>query len=232
MVIASLMGSAGSLPSCSLPPCPCRRRRFWAASASSLSPLRFMRETRLLTLTGAGGSGKTRLALRLAETCRRDYSGGAAFVGFADINDAELIIPTISQALGLGEVPGKPDLDRLQERLAQRELLLVLDNLEQLTPGTGVLGDLLSRCPRLSMLVTSREPLHLAGEQQYEVPLLEPRGRDRAVRRLAPRRRTRRQLRPRHRRRRSASGLIASRSRSSSPPREPSCSHRLRCSIG
>ena len=133
-----------------------------------------MRKTRLLTLTGAGGSGKTRLALRLAETCRRDYSGGVAFVGFADINDAELIIPTISQALGLGEVPGKPDLDRLQERLAERELLLVLDNLEQLAPGTRALGDLLSRCPPLSMLVTSREPLHLAGEQQYEVPLLEP----------------------------------------------------------
>ena len=130
--------------------------------------------TRLLTLTGAGGSGKTRLALRLAETCRQDYREGVGFVGFADIADAELILPTISQALGLVELPGTTPLHRIREWIGRRDMLLVLDNLEQLTPGTSVLGELSSACPGLRMLVTSREPLHLAGEQQYEVPLLEP----------------------------------------------------------
>jgi len=132
-----------------------------------------LRGRRLLTLTGAGGSGKTRLALRLAAVSGGDYGEGAVFVGFADIADPELIVPAISQALGLGEVPDRSPIERLAEWLGRRELLLVLDNLEQLTSGAGVLGELLSRCPGLSLLVTSREPLHLGGEQQYEVPPLE-----------------------------------------------------------
>ena len=157
---------AGCLP---VPATPFLGREQELAFAAAL-----LRQTRLLTLTGTGGSGKTRLALRLAETCRPDYNDGVAFVAFGDITDPELILPTITQALGLGEVPGKTPIEHLREQLGQRQLLVVLDNLEQLTPSTGVLGDLLTGCPGLRMLVTSREPLHLAGEQQYEVPVLEP----------------------------------------------------------
>ena len=131
-------------------------------------------DRRLLTLTGAGGSGKTRLALRVAETCAAAYRDGTWFVAFADITDPELIAPAIGQTLGLTEQPGLTPAQRLEGYLRGRELLLVLDNLEQLTPGVGVLGELLARCPAVRMLVTSREALHLAGEQQYEVPVLEP----------------------------------------------------------
>ena len=129
---------------------------------------------RLLTLTGAGGSGKTRLALRVAETCVGEYRDGAWFVGFADITDRELIVPTICQTLGLAEQPVVTPVRRLGQWLGQRQVLLVLDNLEQLADGSAVLAEVLRACPGVTLLATSREPLHLAGEQQYEVPVLEP----------------------------------------------------------
>ena len=99
---------------------------------AELTALADRTDTRLLTLTGTGGSGKTRLALRLAETRARDYRDGAWFVGFADIADPELIAPTICQALELTEQPGATPAERLEEWLGERELLLLLDNLEQL----------------------------------------------------------------------------------------------------
>jgi predicted ATPase/DNA-binding SARP family transcriptional activator len=129
---------------------------------------------RLLTLIGAGGSGKTRLALMVAETLAVQYRDGAWFVGFADISDPELIIPTVCQALELAEQPDLTPERQLQAWLREREMLLVLDNLEQLTAGSAVLSELLAGCPGLTVLVTSREPLHLGGEQQYEVPVLDP----------------------------------------------------------
>jgi predicted ATPase/DNA-binding SARP family transcriptional activator len=131
-------------------------------------------DTRLLTLTGAGGSGKTRLALRVAETCAAEYRDGTWFVAFADITDPELIASVISQTLELAVEAGVAQVRRLEQWLGERQVLLVLDNLEQLADGSGVLAKLLSSCPGLTLLVTSREPLHLAGEQQYEVPVLEP----------------------------------------------------------
>jgi predicted ATPase len=131
-------------------------------------------DTRLVTLTGSGGSGKTRLALRLAHAFAQDYGDGAWFVAFAEITDPQLIAPTISQTLGLDEQPDITPTQRLTEWLRSRSLLLVLDNLEQLAAHTAILGELLARCPHLRLLVTSREPLHLAGEQQYEVPVLQP----------------------------------------------------------
>ena len=128
--------------------------------------------TPLLTLTGAGGSGKTRLALRVADACSHQYPDGAWFVDFADVTNPELIASVICQAFGLAEQPGRSPIDQLREWLIGRELLLVLDNLEQLAEGTGVLGELLAACSGVTLLVTSREPLHLAREQQYEVPVL------------------------------------------------------------
>ena len=129
-------------------------------------------DTRMLTLTGAGGSGKTRLALRAAEASRSDYPDGVWFVAFADITDPELIAATICQALEIGEQIELTPARRLERWLAHRRLLLVLDNLEQLAEGACVLGELLAACPGLTLLVTSREPLRLAGERQYDVPVL------------------------------------------------------------
>ncbi len=131
-------------------------------------------ETRLLTLTGAGGSGKTRLALRLAQAVAPDYPDGAWFIAFADITDPELITPTVCQTLGLAEQSEFTPAERLQKWLRERSLLLLLDNLEQLVHGTTVLSELLAASPSLRLLATSRVPLHLAGEQQYDVPVLEP----------------------------------------------------------
>jgi predicted ATPase/DNA-binding SARP family transcriptional activator len=129
---------------------------------------------RLLTLTGAGGSGKTRLALQAAHTCTGAFQAGAWFVGFTDLTDPSLIASAICQTLGLAEQPSVTPRQQLAGYLRDHEQLLVLDNLEHLTAGAGILGELLADCPRVKMLVTSREPLHLAGELQYEVPVLEP----------------------------------------------------------
>jgi predicted ATPase/DNA-binding SARP family transcriptional activator len=140
----------------------------------ALTALLSKADTRLLTLTGAGGSGKTRLALRVARASAQDYRDGVWFIAFAEITNPQLIAPTICQSLGLAEQPGITPTQRLSEWLRSRSLLLLLDNLEQLAPHTAILGELLATCPHLRLLVTSREPLHLAGEQQYEVPVLQP----------------------------------------------------------
>ena len=144
-----------------------------ARELGEISALLKRSDTRLLTLTGAGGSGKTRLALRAAEARGQDYERDPCFVGFADITDPDLIAPTICEAVGVAEQPGLTPVQRLEQRLAGHRLLLVLDNLEQLAAGTALLGQLLAACPGLTLLVTSREPLHLAGERQYEVPVLD-----------------------------------------------------------
>ena len=113
-------------------------------------------DTRMLTLTGAGGSGKTRLALRVAESQRHDHQDDPRFVGFADITDPDLIAPTICEAVGLAEQAGVTPVQRIERWLAGRRLLLVLDNLEQLAAGTQLIGQLLAACPGLTLLVTSR----------------------------------------------------------------------------
>ena len=125
-----------------------------------------------MTLTGAGGSGKTRLALRVADECAAQYGDGAWFVGLADVTDPGLIPAMICQALAIDEHPSLTGAERLLQSLRDRELLLVLDNLEQLATGTAVLGELLAACPTVTLLVSSREPLHLAAERQYDVPVL------------------------------------------------------------
>ena len=121
---------------------------------------------RLVTLTGPGGTGKTRLALAVAEQLSRETRDGAAFVDLSSVNDAALIVPTIGQALGL-------DAHQVEPRLADSSLLLVLDNLEQLAAEAApLLAGLLARAPRLRMLATSRVPLRVNGEHEYAVPSL------------------------------------------------------------
>jgi predicted ATPase/class 3 adenylate cyclase len=129
--------------------------------------------TRLLTLTGPGGTGKTRLAQRLAAELGGDFADGVAFVPLAAISDPELVAPSIRQTLGLTEQPGQPASRTLIERLHDRELLLVLDNFEQVLTAAPMVAELLAATGRLKIIVTSRAALHLDGEQEFPVPPLE-----------------------------------------------------------
>lgn len=127
---------------------------------------------RLVTLTGPGGIGKTRLALAAAAEAATAL-GGAAFVPLGSITDAELVPSTIATALGAVERPGEATLEALVTQLRTRRLLLVLDNFEQLLPAGPMLSDLLAAAPGLTLLVTSRAVLRLAGEHELEVPPLD-----------------------------------------------------------
>jgi predicted ATPase/DNA-binding SARP family transcriptional activator len=127
---------------------------------------------RLLTLTGPGGSGKTRLALALAERLAGHYRNGARFVSLAPVAASELLLPTVAATLEVAEEPGRALPESLASALADQELLLVLDNLEHLLEAASALADLLVACPLLTMLATSRAPLRLAAEQEYPVPPL------------------------------------------------------------
>ena len=125
-----------------------------------------------MTLTGPGGSGKTRLSLRVAEQLRPEYASGAFFVELAPISDAGLIPTTIAQAIGLREDPQRPVVELLEAHLRDLHLLLVADNFEQVVDGAPVVGRLLGTAPHLTVLASSREVLHLRGEQEYPVPPL------------------------------------------------------------
>ena len=128
--------------------------------------------TRLLTLTGPGGTGKTRLGLRAAGELLGDFADGVFFVPLAPISDPALVPSTIAGALRVEEEASRPVSETLRDWLRGRELLLVLDNFEQLVPAASLVGELLSAAPRLKALVTSRAVLHLAGEQEFPVPPL------------------------------------------------------------
>ncbi len=128
--------------------------------------------TRLLTLTGPGGTGKTRLALRLARQAADGYRDGAAFVGLASITDPGLVMATVRQQLGVAEQPDKSALESLAERLNGREVLFVLDNFEQVASAAQEVAGLLEAAADLTIVVTSRTALHLTGEQEFAVPPL------------------------------------------------------------
>jgi predicted ATPase/DNA-binding SARP family transcriptional activator len=129
-------------------------------------------ELRLLTLTGPGGIGKTRLALAAAEGLAEVYADAVCFVGLASLDDPELVLPTIAHALGIGEHQGESIGTTLARALADRELLLVLDNVEHLLAAGPAIAGLMAACPMLRLLATSREPMHLQGEHEYPVPPL------------------------------------------------------------
>jgi predicted ATPase/DNA-binding SARP family transcriptional activator len=129
---------------------------------------------RLVTLTGPGGIGKTRLAIEVARAVASAGAGGAVFVDLSHLSDAGLVAPTIANALRLS-VGGRPVEEALAEALAQGPPLLVLDNFEQLTEAAPLLGSLLAASPETQLLVTSRAVLHLAGEHDFPVgPLALP----------------------------------------------------------
>src|SRR5215471_6791537 len=129
-------------------------------------------EVRLLTLTGPGGVGKTRLALQVATTLGVDFADGVSAVPLAPISDPDLVLPTIAQALGLTEGAAGSFLALLQALLLDKQLLLVLDNFEQVLPAAPQLMELLAACPGVKLLVTSRAVLHVQGEHEFAVPPL------------------------------------------------------------
>jgi predicted ATPase/class 3 adenylate cyclase len=126
---------------------------------------------RLLTLTGPGGTGKTRLALQLAADATERFHDGVYFVPLGTIGEPALVVPTIAQALGMPD-PGGGALDRLAEQLEGKQLLLVLDNFEQVIDAAPQIGELLTRLPDMRVLATSRSPMRVYGEQEYPVPPL------------------------------------------------------------
>ena len=132
-------------------------------------------DVRLLTITGPGGVGKTRLAIQVAVDLLNDFPDGLSFVSLAPISDPQLVVPTIAQTLGLREACGRPFYDLLREYLLDKQLLLLLDNFEQVAKAAPSLAELLSTCSDVKILVTSRAALHLRAEYEFPVaPLLRP----------------------------------------------------------
>ena len=125
-------------------------------------------EARLLTLTGAGGVGKTRLALAVATEVQRNFPDGVYFISLEHLQDADLVLPTIVQALGL-HAGNRPPRETLQAELCERRRLLVLDNFEAVVAAAPSLVELLTACPLLKLLVASREALRVRGEREFVV---------------------------------------------------------------
>src|SRR5260370_14969179 len=126
---------------------------------------RLLRKSRLITLTGPGGAGKTRLALRLAADILDRHSDGVWLVDLAPLNDARLLEQTVASTCGVPEEQRRPMLEVLVEHLGAYRTLLILDGCEHLVdPCAALVSSLLRSCPRLTLLVTSREPLGVPGE--------------------------------------------------------------------
>src|SRR5215218_5792640 len=152
---------------------PLERTSFIGRERETLEVKRLLAMTKLLTLTGAGGCGKTRLALKVASDLVEAYPDGAWLVDLAPLAEAELVPQAVAQALGVREQPGQALLETLEDSLRSSKLLLVMDNCEHLVEAVATLVDaLLDSCSGLRVLATSRETLNAAGEASGVVPSL------------------------------------------------------------
>ncbi len=135
--------------------------------------LELLGRSRLLTLTGPGGAGKTRLALHIAARLLSEFADGVFLIDLSPISDPELVPSAIAHTLGVAEDPARPVVDALREHLRPRAALLVMDNFEQVVDAAPVVEDLLVAAVNVKILVTSRVVLGLRGEQEYPVPPLD-----------------------------------------------------------
>jgi predicted ATPase/DNA-binding CsgD family transcriptional regulator len=151
--------------------------------AASARALLLNGDARLLTITGPGGVGKTRLALHLASALKDLFPDGVVYVTLAAVRDPELVMSAVAGALGLRLDGDRPPLAAIASALRDHEVLLLLDNLEQVLGVGPSLTELLGQCPRVRLLVTSRVPLRVSGEQEFPVPPLSlpPAGRGRVA---------------------------------------------------
>ena len=130
-------------------------------------------DNRLVTLTGAGGAGKTRLAIQVAATVATEFADGVWYVDLASITDPEVVPVTVARALGLPDQPGQPTMDVLLRFIRDRQMLILLDNCEHLLDASAeLIVALLGACPALTLLATSREPIGVTGEVSWRVPSL------------------------------------------------------------
>jgi len=133
--------------------------------------VKLFQQSRVLTLTGPGGTGKTRLSLQIAAQVAEGFPGGVTFVPLAPITDPELVAPAIVDALHL-EAGRVPPRDRLAQHFRDRQALLVMDNFEQVIAAATLVADLIQSCPGLKVIASSRGPLHISSEQEMPVPPL------------------------------------------------------------
>ena len=126
--------------------------------------------TRLLSLTGPGGTGKTRLSLQVAAAAADEFPDGIWFVALEPVRDPTLVAATIARVLGVADSRNRPAVDTLADHIGEQRMLLVLDNFEQVVAAGSIVADLLRRCPNLACLVTTRIALRVSGEQEYPVP--------------------------------------------------------------
>jgi len=134
---------------------------------------RLLEGARLITLTGPGGTGKTRLSLRIAEESAEGFGDGTYFVPLAPISDPELVPSTIAHSLGVQVTGSEMPLRRVLDHVKDKRILLVLDNFEQILPAASIVGQLLGASAGLKVIASSRAPLRIAGEQEFPVPPLE-----------------------------------------------------------
>jgi DNA-binding SARP family transcriptional activator len=152
---------------------PAPRTSFVGRQREMVEVKRALAMTRLLTLTGAGGCGKTRLALEVSRDLVRAYPDGVWLVELASLSEGELVPKALAEAIGIPEQPGRPITEVLVSSMRHKEQLVVMDNCEHLIEATARLVDtLLDACPRLRILATSREPLDVAGELSWPVSSL------------------------------------------------------------
>jgi predicted ATPase/RsiW-degrading membrane proteinase PrsW (M82 family) len=150
-----------------VPPTPIVGREAELGEAAEL--LR-KRDLRVLTLTGPGGTGKTRLSIELANRVQERYPSGVFFVALAGATDADAVVAALVETLELREQPGRTPLELVSDDLRDKHLLLVLDNLEQVVlAAAGPLAEILEAAPRVQVVATSREPLHMRSEQELPV---------------------------------------------------------------